>query len=109
MWMFFTLWQVFHPYWMTHIFAGWVWYVAFFSLIVGNGLAILLNMIGILKRRSYHLLPYALTNPLYWCMHSISAYIALWQLITKPFYWEKTDHGLTSVNTEALFEDAKAT
>jgi hypothetical protein len=36
-------------------------------------------------------------------MHSIAAYIALWQLVTNPFYWEKTDHGLTNVETDHLF------
>ena len=108
MWLFFLTWLAFHPVWMGQIFAGWVWYVAFFSLIVGNGTAILLNMIGVVKRQNYNLLVYSLTNPLYWCMHSIASYIALWQLITKPFYWEKTDHGLTNVSTESLFEDAKA-
>jgi hypothetical protein len=29
-------------------------------------------------------------------MMSIAAYKALWQLITKPFYWEKTSHGLST-------------
>ena len=38
-------------------------------------------------------------NPLYWIMHSIAAYKGLWQLIYKPFYWEKTNHGLTKVST----------
>jgi hypothetical protein len=28
-------------------------------------------------------------------MQSIAAYKGLWQLFTKPFYWEKTTHGLT--------------
>ncbi len=107
MWIFFAIWLIFQPLWMNQIFAGWVWYVAFFSLIVGNGTAILLNMIGILKRRNHHLFFYALSNPLYWGLHSVSAYMALWQLITKPFYWEKTNHGLTTVSTEALFEEAK--
>ncbi len=105
MWVFFAIYLLFNPAWMNEIFAGWVWHVAFFSLIFGNGTAILLNMIGIFKRRNYKLLGFALTNPLYWCMHSMASYIALWQLITKPFYWEKTDHGLTSVNTDSLFEE----
>jgi glycosyltransferase XagB len=26
----------------------------------------------------------------------LAAYKALWQLIVKPHYWEKTEHGLTS-------------
>ena len=108
MWLFFAIWLLFRPAWMGDIFAGWVWYVAFFSLIVGNGTAILLNIMGVLKRNNRKLLLYALTNPVYWCMHSIAAYIGLWQLITNPFYWEKTDHGLTNVNTEGLFEEVKA-
>lgn len=104
MWLLFLIWAVFHPAWMSEFFTGWVWVIAVFSLIVGNGTAIILNIMGIFKRKNYRLLLYALTNPFYWSMHSVSAYIALWQLITKPFYWEKTNHGLTTVNTEALFE-----
>jgi hypothetical protein len=30
---------------------------------------------------------------LYWVLISIAAYRGLWQLVTKPFYWEKTPHG----------------
>ncbi len=38
---------------------------------------------------------YALLTPVYWALMSIAAYKAAWQLVTKPFYWEKTRHGLT--------------
>ena len=38
---------------------------------------------------------WALANPLYWLLHSVASYKALWQLIVKPHYWEKTVHGLT--------------
>jgi hypothetical protein len=40
---------------------------------------------------------WGLANPFYWLLHSVAAYKALWQLITKPHYWEKTAHGLTGV------------
>ena len=33
--------------------------------------------------------------PLYWLMISLAAWKGLWQIFTKPFYWEKTRHGLT--------------
>jgi glycosyltransferase XagB len=42
-------------------------------------------------------MPFALLNPVYWLLHSIAAYKALGQLFTKPFYWEKTQHGITRV------------
>jgi hypothetical protein len=36
-------------------------------------------------------------------LHSIASYKALWQLIVKPHYWEKTEHGLTAhVDDEAV-------
>lgn len=109
MWIFFAIWLLFHPAWMDQIFSGWVWTLAMFSLVVGNLLAVFLNMLAIFARKNYELIPFALTNPVYWCMHSIASYIALWQLITKPFYWEKTDHGLTNVETEHLFSEEGAT
>ncbi len=42
------------------------------------------------------LLPYGLSIPFYWILISLGAYRGLWQLIFKPFYWEKTSHGQAS-------------
>jgi glycosyltransferase XagB len=36
----------------------------------------------------------ALTYPAYVLIHSIASYMALWQLIVKPHFWEKTTHGV---------------
>ena len=32
--------------------------------------------------------------PVYWLLMSIAAWKGLIQLIHKPFYWEKTQHGM---------------
>jgi hypothetical protein len=45
-----------------------------------------------------------MTNPVYWILHSIASYKALWQLVKNPFYWEKTTHGLTNVHVGHLLE-----
>lgn len=79
------------------LFPKWVLYIALFNLVIGNFLGIYLNMIAVFLRKNYALMPYALLNPLYWVLHSIAAYKALWQLFTRPFYWEKTQHGITKV------------
>jgi hypothetical protein len=34
-------------------------------------------------------------------IETIAAYKGLWQLIYKPFYWEKTNHGLSKVSQSA--------
>jgi hypothetical protein len=39
-----------------------------------------------------------LLNPVYWLLHALAAYKGLWQLIVKPHYWEKTDHGLSTID-----------
>jgi len=71
------------------------------SLIAGNLLMILLNLSAAFSRKYYSLIPYSLLNPIYWVLHSIAAYKALWQLIFRPFYWEKTNHGITSYQFES--------
>ena len=41
-----------------------------------------------------------LLTPVYWLLHSLAAYRALWQLYVSPFRWEKTPHGLTVSDEE---------
>ena len=44
----------------------------------------------------------AITFPLYLILHSIASYKALWQLIVKPHFWEKTTHGLAKTRKYPL-------
>jgi cellulose synthase/poly-beta-1,6-N-acetylglucosamine synthase-like glycosyltransferase len=98
-WSVFLLWLCTGTKALDPFFPPLLVYIGLFNLIIGNFLGIYLNMIAVYRRKLYSLLPVALINPLYWLFfHSIAAYKALWQLVSKPFYWEKTDHGLTSVN-----------
>jgi cellulose synthase/poly-beta-1,6-N-acetylglucosamine synthase-like glycosyltransferase len=66
------------------------------SLLVGNAGVVYLNLLATFRRRAYRLAPFAVLAPAYWVLHSVAAYKALWQLVTRPFYWEKTTHGLTN-------------
>jgi len=52
----------------------------------------------VFKRRFYELILFAIANPIYWLMHSMAAYMGLYELIVKPFYWQKTTHGISKVN-----------
>lgn len=38
-----------------------------------------------------------LTMPAYWLLMSAAAWLALWQFIVAPFHWNKTEHGLSSL------------
>ncbi|GMR21205.1 MAG: glycosyltransferase family 2 protein [Gammaproteobacteria bacterium] len=70
-------------------------YISLFNLLVGNGYLIYITTLGAFKRNYYSMIPYGLTVPVYWLLISIAAYKGLWQLIHKPFFWEKTQHGIS--------------
>lgn len=72
--------------------------VALFStsmvLLCANLFFVLVHVMACFKRRYFDLLPAALIMPLYWVLISVGAWKGFIQLFTKPFYWEKTIHGL---------------
>ncbi len=78
---------------MEAIYRPPVSYIAVFSWIFGNFMFLYCYMIAVGKRKDWDLAKYVLLIPLYWVMMSTAAMIALYQLILKPHYWEKTLHG----------------
>lgn len=76
------------------LFPSWVFYMAATSLVFGNFLVIMYYMIGCLKRGHYSLIKYLYFVPLYWLLISTAGFVAFYQLLLKPHYWEKTIHGL---------------
>ncbi|MBX9718685.1 MAG: glycosyltransferase [Microbacteriaceae bacterium] len=81
---------------LAQLFPIWLLWLTLLNFVIGNVIMIYLSMMGPYKRGTFHLVLWALLNPLYWLLHSIAAYKGLWQLLTKPHYWEKTEHGLTT-------------
>jgi cellulose synthase/poly-beta-1,6-N-acetylglucosamine synthase-like glycosyltransferase len=64
------------------------------GLVLNNLLLTWLAVIGPRRRGWDELSPYGLTVIVYWAMVSIAGYRGLWQLLTRPFFWEKTVHGV---------------
>ncbi|ESQ78221.1 glycosyltransferase family 2 protein [Asticcacaulis sp. YBE204] len=61
-------------------------------LIIGTGSALWALKIGTRRAGAVFTLGDLLHAPVYWGLQSISAAFALYQLITRPFHWDKTDH-----------------
>lgn len=74
---------------------GPVLYISLFNLLFGNFLGIYLATLAVFRRQYYNLTYYALLTPFYNILLFIAAWKAFKQLITNPFYWEKTGHGFT--------------
>lgn len=51
-------------------------------------------LIGLKRRGRLRLAPVAFLLPLYWPLGSIAAYLAVYELITSPTSWRKTQHGV---------------
>jgi len=66
-----------------------------FNFVFGYTAAAMIGVEGIQRTSQPHLARSVFGVPFYWLLVSLGAYIALWQFFTKPFFWEKTRHGLS--------------
>jgi len=99
----FILWVLLRTSALDVFFPPAVLLVSIANLVLGNSYLVYLSMLAVAKRRHFSLLPHALTIPGYWLLLSVGAYKGLWQLVTRPFYWEKTVHGISKfTNTERV-------
>ncbi len=95
LWAMTAAWFIFGSAYMQQIFSGWVYYLGNLCLFLGNIAFVYASMVGVAKARRWDLVTWALLSPIYWLLMSVASYKSLYQLITKPSYWEKTVHGLT--------------
>ncbi|NLA36847.1 MAG: glycosyltransferase [Actinobacteria bacterium] len=94
-WGLFATWLVGRSDRIEALFPGAVYYLALASLVIGNLAMIYLSVVTLVhSRRHDHLLVAALTVPAYWLLIAIATVRAAAQLVTDPFYWEKTQHGI---------------
>ncbi len=56
-------------------------------------ISIVIGMLAVSDRPHRHLMPWVLTMPFYFPLAAAASYKALYELITAPFYWDKTRHG----------------
>ncbi|MCS7316539.1 MAG: glycosyltransferase [Bryobacterales bacterium] len=79
------------------IFPSPVLAVALLTLLIGNGFLIYFHMLAAWHRGLHLLVFCAAQLPLYYLLMSLAAWKGLWQLVTRPHYWEKTEHGLSEL------------
>jgi cellulose synthase/poly-beta-1,6-N-acetylglucosamine synthase-like glycosyltransferase len=100
-WILLILYIIFRPVDIYHtLFPTPILYMGTLCLIFGNFFYTYTHLIGCMKLTRYNLIPWAFLIPVYWLMMSCAAYMALFQLIFKPHYWEKTKHGLHLQKTQ---------
>jgi hypothetical protein len=75
------------------------------SLLLGNFFFVFLALVGAVMRGYDDLAPHALLIPFYWFLMSVAGYLALYELVVRPHYWQKTEHGLHLKEKKAVEEE----
>jgi cellulose synthase/poly-beta-1,6-N-acetylglucosamine synthase-like glycosyltransferase len=101
-WLLLGVWLATHLHLLQQVLPGYVYYIASINLLIWNFLFIYAAAVGVARRGATHLVRYALISPIYWIFISIATWKGALQLITKPFYWEKTVHGLDAPAPEPV-------
>ncbi|NOD93441.1 glycosyltransferase [Ruegeria sp. HKCCD4884] len=61
-----------------------------------EALSVCVGCLAVWARERRFLLPWVPTMALYYPLGVVAAYKALWELVTNPFFWDKTQHGQAS-------------
>ena len=94
-----TLFGVTHPVEITlgaSVLAGLFYFFVFAELL---NMAIALKAVAGKDHR--HLLPWIILLPFYFILGTFAAYKALYEFVVRPFYWDKTEHGVTAHHAAA--------
>jgi cellulose synthase/poly-beta-1,6-N-acetylglucosamine synthase-like glycosyltransferase len=93
---------------ITSLYPPVVYYLGVGCMVVGNFAFMYYTMSGAMIRGRYADVKWMLIAPAYWMLMSLAAWKAAIQLVHKPHYWEKTDHGLVPEEAIALAQDSLA-
>ncbi|MEL6452535.1 MAG: glycosyltransferase [Pseudomonadota bacterium] len=80
-----------HPVIVT-LGTGVIWPLAGFFILT-ECLNIFIGLLAVSDSNRRHLLPWVPTLSVYFPLGALASYKALYELVTDPFYWDKTQHG----------------
>jgi cellulose synthase/poly-beta-1,6-N-acetylglucosamine synthase-like glycosyltransferase len=92
----------------TGLFPHEIWgYIQSGILIAGYGSALVVSSMGLRRLGLSRLIWYQLLLPFYWALNSWAAILAVYELLTRPYFWAKTEHGLTRFTRGAGMDDGR--
>lgn len=88
-----TIFGVTHPVEITLGHTMVIWLAGLF--IATEIISLTLGFIATSGQGRRHLIPFVPTMMAYFCLGTLASYKAIWELVRTPFYWDKTQHGVT--------------
>jgi glycosyltransferase XagB len=95
-WFALLVWVLGRPDVIDVLFPPLTYYMCLALFLLGAPLSVFTAVIVTAALGKPHLWWAALLTPLYWVLQSVAAVKALYQLIFRPSFWEKTVHGLST-------------
>lgn len=95
LWLVMVAWIAGRPALVGTLFSPLPYFICLAMFLIAAPMSIYMNFVVIAKLGKPYLWWAAVLAPLYWILQSLGAVKALYQLIFRPFFWEKTVHGLT--------------
>nr|WP_272835609.1 glycosyltransferase [Paracoccus aestuarii] len=80
----------------------WIITALFVTFVASEALSIFIGMRAVRGAKHRHLLPWVPTLHLYYPLGCLAGWKAIYEVVAKPFYWDKTAHGLYLEAAEAL-------
>ncbi|MGH9183976.1 MAG: glycosyltransferase [Acidimicrobiales bacterium] len=93
-WALTLVWMTGQPEFIQDMFPLALYYTAFACWALGNFSIVYINLIAVRTNGIPELALAALLEPVYWIMISMAGVKAVVQLVSRPSFWEKTEHGL---------------
>jgi glycosyltransferase XagB len=85
------------------------WFAQSLTLFVSGVAAIFIPaLVALSRRKLWRLLPWVLLLPIYYALVSLAAWRSLFELVTAPFHWNKTSHGLARTSRAGLLQKHQA-
>lgn len=94
-WFTLMVWVLGRPAFIEALFPPLTYYVCLLLFVIGTPLSVYVGVIVTQALGKPHLWWAALLTPLYWILQSVAALKAIYQLVFRPSFWEKTVHGLS--------------
>lgn len=98
-WFTMLVWVLGRPPVIAMVFPPMTYYVCLALFLIGAPLSVYSGLIVTKELGKPHLGAAALLTPLYWLLQAVAAVKAIYQLVFRPHFWEKTVHGLTQPHT----------
>ncbi len=84
---------------LTALWDGWAISVLFILFIASEVINITVGLWAVRSSEHRHLMPWVPTQHFYFPLGCLAGWKAIYEVITKPFYWDKTAHGLFDTDT----------